>query len=144
MALHGMTWEFTELDGYETPIKDAHLNDVVSAQIGIELEKGVGAKFAPGQIVRLRVTYRTAGKGRGGVYFQNADDHKVFDRATLLNSNSEWKTVELITTRNVNPLRCLIDTNEKGAGNTLSSTISAATPDASSSSTVRMTFNALP
>ncbi len=29
MALSGQVWDFTELDGYETPIKDARLNDVV-------------------------------------------------------------------------------------------------------------------
>ena len=96
-----------------------NISDVISAQIGIELEKGVGAKFTPNQLVRLRVTYRTSGKGRGAIYFQNADDHKVPDRALLPNSNSEWKTVELVTTRKANPLRCLVDTNEKGAGNTL-------------------------
>ncbi len=28
-ALSGRTWEFTELDGYETPIKDGRLNDIV-------------------------------------------------------------------------------------------------------------------
>ncbi len=28
-ALSGQTWEFTELDGYETPIKDGRLNDIV-------------------------------------------------------------------------------------------------------------------
>ncbi len=29
MALSGKIWDFTELDGYETPIKDAHLTDMV-------------------------------------------------------------------------------------------------------------------
>jgi hypothetical protein len=33
MALHGDTWEFKELDGYETPIKVGHLNDVVSGDL---------------------------------------------------------------------------------------------------------------
>ena len=33
MPLQGDTWEFTELDGYETPIKDGHLNDVVSGDL---------------------------------------------------------------------------------------------------------------
>src|SRR5207245_9849556 len=27
------TWEFSELDGYETPIKDGHLHDVVSGDL---------------------------------------------------------------------------------------------------------------
>ena len=33
MPLDGKVWEFTELDGYETPIKDGHLNDVVSGDL---------------------------------------------------------------------------------------------------------------
>ncbi|MDB6016357.1 MAG: repeat protein [Pedosphaera sp.] len=33
MPLEGKVWEFTELDGYETPIKDGHLNDVVSGDL---------------------------------------------------------------------------------------------------------------
>ncbi|MGA2867333.1 MAG: VCBS repeat-containing protein [Verrucomicrobiota bacterium] len=34
LPLHGPVWELTELDGYETPIKDGHLNDVVSGEFG--------------------------------------------------------------------------------------------------------------
>jgi serine/threonine-protein kinase len=97
-----------------------NLNDVMSAQIGIELEYPNGVeKFIPGQYVRMRVTYRTSGKGRGNIYFQNSDDHKVFDRASLPNSNNEWKTVELVTQRKEHPLRCVVDTSEQGSGNTL-------------------------
>jgi hypothetical protein len=33
MALSGESWEFKELDGYETPIKDGHLHDVVSGDL---------------------------------------------------------------------------------------------------------------
>ena len=33
MRLSGDVWEFTELDGYETPIKDGHLHDVVSGDL---------------------------------------------------------------------------------------------------------------
>ena len=33
MPLEGKVWEFTELDGYETPIKDGHLNDVVAGDL---------------------------------------------------------------------------------------------------------------
>ena len=33
MPLAGDIWEFTELDGYETPIKDGHLHDVVSGDL---------------------------------------------------------------------------------------------------------------
>jgi len=34
LPLHGPVWELTELDSYETPIKDGHLNDVVSGELG--------------------------------------------------------------------------------------------------------------
>ena len=33
MPLAGQVWELTELDGYETPIKDGYLNDVVSGDL---------------------------------------------------------------------------------------------------------------
>jgi hypothetical protein len=33
MALDGKVWEYNVLDGYETPIKDAHLNDVVTGDL---------------------------------------------------------------------------------------------------------------
>ncbi len=33
MKLGGKKWEFTELDGYETPIKDGRLNDVISGDL---------------------------------------------------------------------------------------------------------------
>jgi FG-GAP-like repeat len=33
MPLQGKVWEYTELDGYETPIKDGHLNDVVTGDL---------------------------------------------------------------------------------------------------------------
>jgi hypothetical protein len=33
MPLSGQTWELTELDGYETPIKNGYLNDVVSGDL---------------------------------------------------------------------------------------------------------------
>ena len=33
MSLKGDVWQFTELDGYETPIKDGHLHDVVSGDL---------------------------------------------------------------------------------------------------------------
>ncbi len=33
MKLSGQTWEFSELDGYETPIKDGRLNDVISGDL---------------------------------------------------------------------------------------------------------------
>jgi hypothetical protein len=33
MPLSGDVWDLTELDSYETPIKDGHLNDVVSGDL---------------------------------------------------------------------------------------------------------------
>jgi hypothetical protein len=33
MPLEGETWELAELDGYESPIKDNHLNDVISGDL---------------------------------------------------------------------------------------------------------------
>jgi len=33
IPLQGKVWEFTTLDSYETPIKDGHLNDVVSGDL---------------------------------------------------------------------------------------------------------------
>jgi len=33
LPLTGDVWELTELDGYETPIKDGRLNDVVSGDL---------------------------------------------------------------------------------------------------------------
>src|SRR6185436_18987357 len=33
MSLSGSVWELNELDGYETPIRDAYLNDVVSGDL---------------------------------------------------------------------------------------------------------------
>ena len=33
MPLHGDVWDLTELDGYETPIKDGHLGDVTSGDL---------------------------------------------------------------------------------------------------------------
>src|SRR5262245_36108379 len=98
-----------------------NLNDVVSAQIGIELEaaNGKALKFAQGQIIRITATYRTTGKARGSLYVQNADDKKVPDRANMPTSNGSWRTVELVTVRGSNPLRCLVDVSEHGEGNTL-------------------------
>jgi hypothetical protein len=33
MSLHGQRWELAELDGYETPIKDGFLHDVLSGDL---------------------------------------------------------------------------------------------------------------
>lgn len=94
-------------------------NEVLSAQIGIELEKQVGAMLTPGQRVRLRVEYRTAGSGKGHIYFQTYDDWKVPFRTDLPNSNDRWNTVDLIAVRGDKPLRCLVDTSTTGRGHVL-------------------------
>ena len=39
LRLDGSVWELKELDGYETPIKDAHLNDVVSGDLNSDGRK---------------------------------------------------------------------------------------------------------
>lgn len=39
MKLSGKVWQFTELDGYETPIKDGHLNDVISGDLNNDKRK---------------------------------------------------------------------------------------------------------
>ncbi|MCS7023118.1 MAG: hypothetical protein NZU63_14975, partial [Gemmataceae bacterium] len=96
-----------------------NLNEVVSAQIGIELEKAVGVTLTPGQRVRLRVEYRTAGAAKGHIYFQTYDDWKVPFRTDLPNSNDRWNTVDLLATRGDKPFRCLIDTSTVGRGNIL-------------------------
>jgi serine/threonine protein kinase len=114
------TWECGPAGGAKA-LGYTNLGDVISAQIGIELESaaGIGLKLEAGEVVRARVAYRTTGRGRGSVYFQNADDHKVPARVTLPNSNDGWATVDLVHTRRESPLRLLVDTNESGAGNTL-------------------------
>jgi hypothetical protein len=39
MKLSGKVWEFSELDSYETPIKDGHLNDVISGDLNNDKRK---------------------------------------------------------------------------------------------------------
>jgi FG-GAP-like repeat len=39
LATSGKSWEFSELDSYETPIKDAHLNDVVTGDLNSDGRK---------------------------------------------------------------------------------------------------------
>jgi len=39
LPLQGQVWALTELDGYETPIKDAHLNDVVTGDLNSDGRK---------------------------------------------------------------------------------------------------------
>jgi serine/threonine-protein kinase len=94
-------------------------NEVLSAQIGIELERDIGVKLTPGQRVRLRVEYRTSGSAKGHIYFQTYEDWKVPFRTDLPSSNDRWCTVDLVATRGDLPLRCLVDTSTTGRGNIL-------------------------
>jgi len=96
-----------------------NVNEVLSAQIGIELEKAAGVKLTPGQRVRLRVEYRTVGEAKGRVYVQTYDDWKVPFSTDLPATNGQWCTVDLLATRGERPLRCLIDTRTAGRGNIL-------------------------
>src|SRR5262249_11961187 len=96
------------------------LSGATPAQIVIDLEKsdGLGYKLEPGQRLRLRMTYRRAGKGAGAMSVQAAGDAKEL-ATPLPNSNAEWQTVEVVATRAEKPLRCVVETTEGGAGNTL-------------------------
>ncbi|MBY0458894.1 MAG: hypothetical protein K2V38_16270, partial [Gemmataceae bacterium] len=99
-----------------------NVNASISTQIAIELEgnNGTGVSFAPGQLIRVRITYRTAGKAHGQAYFQHQGDYsKMYEQILLTNSNDEWVTEEVVFTRGPQPLRYLIDALEPGAGNTL-------------------------
>ena len=113
-------WECKTVAGAKA-IGYTNVNEVNSAQIGLELEQasGIALKFEPGQRVRVRVVYRTEGKGRGHLYAQTYGDWKVSDHANMPSSNDAWNTVDLVATRGEKPLRCIIDTSETGAGNTL-------------------------
>jgi hypothetical protein len=127
-------WECRTVEG-EKAIAFTNLNDVNAAQIGIELEQsdGVGLTFEPGQRIRLRVVYRTAGRGNGHMYFQTYNDWEVPSRVDISNSNNAWRTVDLVTTRGDKPLRCLIDTSTIGPGNSLIvRSITVSDPDAAS------------
>lgn len=96
-----------------------NVNEVLSAQIGIELEKAVGVKLTPGQRVRLRVEYRTVGSAKGRIYFQTYEDRKVPFQTDLPSSNDRWNTVDLVAIRGELPLRCLVDASTPGRGNIL-------------------------
>jgi serine/threonine protein kinase len=113
-------WSCGQVDGVKA-IGLTNVNDVRSTQIAVELESeyGLDLQLEESQRLRLRVTYRTAGLGRGNMYFQTYGDWKGLGTVMLPNSNNEWKTVELYVVRGDKPIRCVIDTSEPGQGNTL-------------------------
>ena len=77
MNLTGDVWEFTELDGYETPIKDGHLHDVVSGDLN--------------QDGRKDLVFLETGK--------NYLDLVIFDRDRKLVPANRWQVFEERTFR---------------------------------------------
>jgi serine/threonine-protein kinase len=96
-----------------------NLTEPVSAQIGIELERGAAQEFAPGQVLRAVVTYRTTGTGSGRIYFQTATDRTVPASADLPRSIGKWNTAEMVYVRGSEPLHMLVDSSAVGKGNAL-------------------------
>ena len=78
MPLQGETWEFTELDGYETPIKDGHLNDLISGDLNQDGRKEL-------------VFMETA---------KNYLDLVIFDASRKLVPMNRWQVFEERTFRN--------------------------------------------
>lgn len=78
MALEGKTWEFAELDGYETPIKDGRLNDVISGDLNQDGRKDL-------------VFLETA---------KNYLDLVIFDQSRKLVPATRWQVFEERTFRN--------------------------------------------
>ena len=77
MALDGQAWDFTELDGYETPIKDARLTDVVCGDLNQDGRKDL-------------------------VFLETAKNHLdvvVFDRNNQLVPMTRWQVFEERTFR---------------------------------------------
>jgi hypothetical protein len=77
LALEGEAWDFTELDGYETPIKDARLTDVVCGDLNQDGRKDL-------------VFLETA---------KNNLDVVVFDRNGKLEPITRWQVFEERTFR---------------------------------------------
>ncbi len=78
MPLRGEVWDLTELDGYETPIKDGHLNDVVSGDLNNDGRKDL-------------VFLETA---------RNYLDLVIFDADHKLTPANRWQVFEERTFRN--------------------------------------------
>jgi hypothetical protein len=77
MALSGDIWELKELDGYETPIKDGHLHDVVSGDLD--------------QDKRKDLVFLETGK--------NYLDLVIFDKNNKLVPTTRWQVFEERTFR---------------------------------------------
>ena len=77
MALSGQTWDFDELDGYETPIKDGQLHDVVSGDLNQDGRKDL-------------------------VFLETAKNHLdlvIFDQSRKLVPATRWQVFEERTFR---------------------------------------------
>jgi serine/threonine protein kinase len=113
-------WSCGPVQG-EKVLACTNVNEVRSTQMVVELENesGLGLKFRENQRLRVRIVYRTEGRGRGQVIFQTYGDWKSVAYAPLRNSNHEWSTVELDAIRGDKPIRCVVDCSETGVGNTL-------------------------
>jgi hypothetical protein len=78
MTLNGQTWELAELDGYETPIKDGQLHDVVSGDLNQDGRKDL-------------------------VFLETAKNHLdlvIFDKGGKLIPATRWQVFEERTFRN--------------------------------------------
>jgi len=113
-------WECGSFGGVRA-VSFCNVNDVVSAQIALELESaaGIGLKINPGTQLRARVAYRTTGTAAGRMYFQTADFKTGLGSTSLPNSNAVWRTVDVLATRGDQPLRLLVDNTAIGAENAL-------------------------
>jgi serine/threonine protein kinase len=93
--------------------------ELISAQLGVELEAAAGVMLTEGTKYKLVVTYSTTGSGYGNMYFQHSDYTSISGQKDLPNTNGEWKTVETTVTRGEKSLRFLIDTKGVGLDNAL-------------------------
>ena len=78
MVLGGQTWELSELDGYETPIKDGQLHDIISGDLNQDGRKDL-------------VFLETA---------KNYLDLVMFDKNRKLVPATRWQVFEERTFRN--------------------------------------------
>jgi len=96
--------------------EDPELN---SAQIGFQLETGLGVALQPGGQYTVTVEYATAGAGHGALCLQSLD-FKNLGNQQLPNTGGEWKTVSLGFRRDPKtPVRFTIDAYASGKENAL-------------------------
>ncbi len=93
--------------------------DLVTAQLGVELESAAGVSLKEGKKYKLVVTYATTGTGYGNMYFQFTDYTSIAAQRELPNTGGEWKTVESPITRGDKSVRFLVDIKGSGLENAL-------------------------